>query len=55
MDNAADYPAVINPSFATGISWKKRLKPRKLVVIQPKTVPNHCWSPFGDRESQNRR
>ncbi len=38
MDNPADHPAVINPGLATGISWKKRLKPRKLVVIEPKTL-----------------
>jgi len=51
MDNPADHPAVINPGFAPRISWKKRLKPRKLIVIQPKTVPNHHESPFGDHES----
>lgn len=55
MNNPADNPAIINTGLAASIYGKKRLKPRKLFVIQLKTVPDHHGSPFADRESQNRR
>ncbi len=38
VDNAADHPAVIDARLAAGIRWQKRLKPRKLIVRQPKAV-----------------
>ena len=34
------------------IGWKKRLKPRELLLVEPKIVVIHRWFPFGNLESQ---
>ena len=53
MHDSANDPAIIHPRFATCVGGKMRLKPRELSFVQPKTVPIHQWSPFGDLESRN--
>ena len=55
MNDSADHPAVVHPELATRVCGKKRLKPGKLRLCQPKMVVIHLSSPFEDRESQNRR
>lgn len=53
MDDPADDPPIISAGHATCISWKKRLKARELLLVEPETVAIHRWSPFGNLESQN--
>jgi len=55
MHDAAYLPPVIDPRLAPRAGRKKRFKPRKPFVTQSKIVANHHRSPFGNRESRNRR
>jgi len=38
MNDPADDTAIIGPWFATRIARKIRLKPRKLIIVQPEAV-----------------
>jgi hypothetical protein len=46
MNDAADYPAVINPLLTAGVCREKRLDFRKLPVRQPKPIRVHDSAPF---------
>ena len=47
MDDAADHPAIINPSNAASVRWKERRKPFKLLVGQPKSGAHSALPKFG--------
>jgi hypothetical protein len=51
MDDAAENPTIIDARLAACVGRKMRLKPFKLLVVQPKISLIHQRSPFGDLES----
>ena len=51
VDDAADHPAVIDARLAARVGWKIKLKPFKLLVVQPKISLIHPRSPLGVLES----
>ena len=47
LDDAADHPAIINPSNAASVRWRERRKPFKLLVGQPKSGAHSALPKFG--------
>ena len=41
MDDAADHPAIVNPSLAARVRRQMRRDPRELFFRQPETIPIH--------------
>lgn len=47
LDDAADHPAVVDPSHAARVCRKERLKPLKLRLRQPESAAHLDLPPFG--------
>jgi len=41
VDNAANHPSIIDARLASRVGRQKRLKPRKLIIREPKEIANH--------------
>ena len=51
MDDAVDYPAIIDARLAARVGWKMRFKTFKPIVVQPKISLILPRSRFADLES----